>query len=201
MNFRPAISCLAALSISLLPAAAYAQSVNVTRSILQDQPYTIIYPDFMIPSGGASEPLSLTHPSVPLQCDITIVPVEDTTWSADSALANLDDGEVAASWAKTFPGFTLNSKSTTPYQSGAALLYDGQSTDSPMGIPLTIVHTETVDSGRGYTLDCLFATEVTQQARPIVDFIIANFSTRSDAECCVGAEAAPVATETPAPTQ
>lgn len=201
MNFRPAISCLAALSMGLLPAAAYAQSVNVTRSILQDQPYTIIYPDFMIPSGGATEPLSLTHPSVPLQCDITIVPVEDTTWSADSALASLDDGEVAASWARTFPGFTLSSKSTTPYQSGAALLYDGQSTDSPMGIPLTIVHTETVDSGRGYTLDCLFATEVTQQARPIVDFIIGNFSTRSDAECCVGAEAAPVATETPAPTQ
>jgi hypothetical protein len=70
-----------------------------------------------------------------------------------------------------------------------------------MGIPLTIVHTEAVDAGRGYTLDCLFATEIAAQARPIVDFIIANFSTRSDAECCVGAEAKSVETAPIAPTQ
>lgn len=201
MNFRPAISGLAALTMGLLPAAAYAQSVNVTRSILQDQPYTVIYPDVMVPSGGATEPLNLTHPSVPLQCDLTIVPVQDTDWTAQSALASLNDSEVASSWAKTFPGFTLGTKTTTPYQSGPALLYDGQSTDSPMGIPLTIVHTEAVDAGRGYTLDCLFATEIAAQARPIVDFIIANFSTRSDAECCVGAEAKSVETAPIAPTQ
>ena len=65
------------------------------------------------------------------------------------------------------------------------MIYEGTSTDSPMGIPLTIVHTETVSDGLGYALDCLFDTTQAEQARPIVDFIIANFSTSAEAECCV----------------
>ena len=188
MKFRPAIGCVAAISMGLVPGAAFAQSVNLTRSILPDQPYTLIYPDTMIASGGATGPLTINHPNAPLQCDLTIVPVEDTGWTAESALASLVDDDVVASWAETFPGFELGAKATTAYQSGAALIYEGTSTDSPMGVPLTIVHTETVDNGRGYALDCLFATEVAPQARPIVDFIIANFSTRADAECCIGVE-------------
>jgi len=198
MNLKPAIGALAALSLSLASGATYAQSVNVTRSILQDQPYTLIYPETMIASGGAGEPLTINHPDAPLQCDLTVVAVEDTGWTAENALASLDDGEVTAGWAQTFPGFTLGFKGTTAYQGNTALIYDGTSTDSPMGQPLTLVHTETVDTGRGYALDCLFATAVTAQARPIVDFIIANFSTRADAECCIGAVAEPSATD-PAP--
>ena len=31
--------------------------------------------------------------------------------------------------------------------------------------------------GNGYTLDCFYATEMAAEARPIVDSIIANFST------------------------
>lgn len=187
MNLRPAIGGLVALSLGLLPAVALAQSVNVSRSILANQPYTLIYPDTMIASGEAGGTVTINHPNAPLQCDLTIVPVEDTEWTAEGALASLDDGEVTASWAETFAGFTLGTKATTAYQSGTALIYEGTSTDSPMGVPLTIVHTETVDAGRGYTLDCLFATDVAAQARPIVNFIVANFSTRSDAECCIGA--------------
>lgn len=188
MNLRPAIGCIAAVSIVLLPGAALAQSVSVTRSILPDQPYTLIYPDPMTASGGIDGPLTINHPNAPLQCDLTIVPVDDTAWTPETALASLDDAEVVASWSETFPGFALGSKATTAYQSNTALIYDGTSTDSPMGVPLTIVHTETVANGRGYALDCLFATEVAAQARPMVDFIIANFSTRADAECCIGAE-------------
>lgn len=188
MKFRPAIGCLAAISMGLVPGVALAQSVNLTRSILPDQPYTLIYPDTMIASGGATGPLTINHPNAPLQCDLTIVPVEDTGWTADGALASLVDDEIVASWSETFPGFELGTKATTAYQSGAALIYEGTSTDSPMGVPLTIVHTETVDNGRGYALDCLFATEFAAQARPIVSFIIANFSTRADAECCIGVE-------------
>jgi hypothetical protein len=190
MTIRRAILCLSSSAL-LLSAPAQAQSVNVTRSILPDQPYTLIYPDKMIATGGVDAPLTINHPDAPLQCSMTIVPVEDTGWTPQGALEALDDADITAQWTETFPGFTLGAKGTTQYQSGPALIYDGQSTDSPMGVPLTIVHTETVDNGRGYVLDCLFATEVADQARPLVDFIVANFSTRSDAECCIGAEVVP----------
>ena len=184
-------TCLLAAA-ALLPVTAYAQSVSLTRSILPDQPYTVIYPEVMTASGGGPDPLTINHPDAPLQCDIEVVPaVTDTGWTPDGALAAFDEQAVTASWSATFPGFAISTKGTTAYQSGPALIYDGQSTDSPMGVPLTIVHTETVDSGRGYVLDCLFATDVAERARPIVDFIIANFSTKADAECCIGAVAAP----------
>jgi hypothetical protein len=195
MNFRPAIGLAAALSLVLVPGTAFAQSVNVTRSILPDQPYTLIYPDTMVASGGGGDPLIINHSNAPLQCDLTVVAVEDTGWTPESALASLVDADVVASWSETFPGFAIGTKATTAYQSNTALIYDGTSTDSPMGMPLTIVHTETVDDGLGYALDCLFATAEAAQARPIVDFIIANFSTRADAECCIGA----VVAEEPAP--
>lgn len=190
-------TCL--FAAALLPATAFAQSVSLTRSILPDQPYTLIYPEAMTASGGGADPLTINHPDAPLQCDLEIVPVEDTGWTADGALSALNDTEVAAGWTQTFPGFTVATKGTTAYQSGPALIYDGQSTNSPMGVPLTIVHTETVDSGRGYSLDCLFATSVAAQARPIVDFIIANFSTKADAECCIGAVAEPTTDPAPLP--
>ncbi|HTN63683.1 MAG TPA: hypothetical protein VL147_19370 [Devosia sp.] len=185
-------ACLLA-SATLLPVTAYAQSsVSVTRSILPDQPYTLIYPDIMTASGGGADPLTINHPDAPLQCDVEVVPVvADSTWTPDSALASFDDTAVAASWTESFPGFTVAAKGKIAYQSGPALIYDGQSTNSPMGVPLTIVHTETVDAARGYVLDCLFATSVAEQVRPIVDFIIANFSTKADAECCIGAVVAP----------
>lgn len=198
MHSRPTVLCVAALSLALFPATAFAQSVNVTRSILQDQPYTLIYPDTMVASGGADEPLTINNPNAPLQCDLTVEPVKDTSWTAENALASLNDAEVTASWLPTFPGFTLGEKSITQYQSGPALLYVGTSTDSPLGVALTIVHTETVSNARGYVLDCLFSTDVAANARPIVNFIIANFSTRADAECCRGVEVVP---DEPTPAQ
>jgi hypothetical protein len=201
MNLRSAFGYTLGLAAGLLPAIAMAQSVSVTRSVLLDQPYTLIYPEEMVASGGVDEPVTVNHPNAPLQCSLTIVPAEDAAWSAEDALAALDDAEVTAAWAEAFPGFTLGTKAVTAYQSGPALFYDATTTDSPMGVPLTIVHTEAVDSGRGYVLDCLFATAEAGGARPIVDFIIANFSTRSDAECCIGATAEPTATDPAAPQQ
>lgn len=201
MNTRWALAPCLLAAAALLPVGAYAQSdVTVTRSILPDQPYTLIYPAVMTATGGAADPLTINHPDAPLQCSVTIVPaVTDTNWTPDSALADFDDAKVAATWTESFPGFTVASKGTTAYQSGPALIYEGQSTNSPMGVPLTIMHTETVDGGRGYVLDCLFATEVAEKARPIASFIIANFSTKADAECCVGAEVAPEPTAPAAP--
>ena len=185
------VATLATLGLVFAPSLAAAQSVNVTRSILPTMPYTVIYPDIMVASGGGADPLTINHPEAPLQCDLTVVPVEDTGWTAAAALTALDDNEVAAAWSGIMPGFTLGAKGTTPYQDATALIYDGTSPASSMGVPLTVVHTETVSNGRGYVLDCLYATAGAEQARPIVDFIIANFATRSDADCCIGAEVAP----------
>ena len=49
------------------------------------------------------------------------------------------------------------------------------------------MHTEAVDEGRGYLFDCMYGVEFEAQLRPVVDFIFANFSTRADADCCIGA--------------
>lgn len=185
MTIRPIMGSLLLLSMVLAPGAALAQSITVTHSILPDQPFTLIYPDVMEASGGVDKPLVINHTNAPLQCTMTYVPVEETDWTPQSALASLVDAEVEADWRKTFPGFKLTARGTTAYQSDSALIYEGTSTDSPMGIPLTIVHTETVSDGLGYALDCLFDTTQAEQARPIVDFIIANFSTSAEAECCV----------------
>lgn len=187
MNRTWAIAALAGLSMGLSPAMAMAQSVNISRSILANEPYTLIYPEAMVATGGAGESVTINHPNAPLQCDLSVVPVEDADWSADAALAALDPVAITEGWSDTLPGFTLGASSTTAFQDATALLYDGTSTDSPMGMPLTLVHAETVADGRGYALNCLYATEVAEQARPIVDFIVANFATRSDAECCIGA--------------
>lgn len=188
---QAAVAGLAVLSLVFSPALALAQSVNVTRSVLPTQPYTLIFPEPMVASGGGEDPITINHPEAPLQCDMRVVPVEDTSWTAENALGALDDTDVAASWAEIMPGFVLNSKGTTPYQNATALIYDGSSPESAMGVPLTVVHTETVANGRGYVLDCLYATDQAEQARPIVDFIIANFATSSDADCCIGATVAP----------
>lgn len=185
MNSSRLIACLAACA-ALLPTAVMAQNVNVTSSSAEAEPYTLIYPEGMVVSGGEGQPVIINHPDIPLQCELSIVPVEDAAWTADSALASLDDAGVAAGWSENFPGFTLGTKAVAAYQSGPALVYDGQSLGSPSGSPLAIVHSEAVDTGRGYVLDCFYAPTAAPVLRPVVDFIIANFSTRPDAQCCQG---------------
>ena len=194
-----AVAALAVLALVLSPSLAAAQSLVVIRSVLPTLPYTLIFPEPMVAVGGGEDPVTINHPEAPLQCDMSVVPVEDTGWTAEAALGALSEEEVAASWAEIMPGFVMGARGTTAYQDATALIYDGSSPESAMGVPLTVVHTETVSNGRGYVLDCLYATAQAEQARPIVDFIIANFATRSDAECCIGATLAP--TEEPVPAQ
>lgn len=180
MRFGPAI--VGFLALSLLPVAVLAQEAGVSGSPLPDQPYTLFYPDVMATSGEPGGPLTINHPTLPLQCVLTVVPVEDSDWTAEGALAALDATAVAAGWSQTFPGFTLGNSLVTRYQSNPALQYEGSSTGSDQGGPITLVHTETVHAGNGYTLDCFYATEMAAEARPIVDSIIANFSTAQDAQ-------------------
>lgn len=181
MKFAPAIGGLLALSLSLMPVAASAQGLASEGSPLPDQPYTLIYPDVMTTSGEVGGPLTINHPTLPLQCVLTVVPVDDTGWTPEGALAALDPATVAAGWNQTFPGFTLGSSEISRYQSNPALQYEGATPATEQGA-ITLVHTETVDAGNGYTLDCFYATEVAAEARPVVDAIIANFSTRQDAQ-------------------
>ena len=181
MRFSPASGGILALSLCLLPVAAHAQNAGISGSPLPDQPYTLIYPDVMVTSGTPGGPLTINHPGLPLHCVLTVVPVEDTGWTAEGALAALDPATVASGWNQTFPGFTLGASLVTNYQSNPALQYEGTSTGGEQG-PITLVHTETVDGDNGYTLDCFYATEMAAEARPVVDAIIANFSTEQDAQ-------------------
>lgn len=181
MKFAPAIGLLA-LSLSLLPVVAHAQEAGITGSPLPDQPYTLIYPAVMVENPGEiGGPVTINHPEMPLQCILAVIPVEDLEWSAENALATLDATSVAEGWNDTLPGFTLGSSLVTNYQSNPALQYEGASTGGEAG-PVTLVHTETVAEGNGYTLDCFYPSEVAATARPIVDAIISNFSTLQDAQ-------------------
>ncbi|SEP97491.1 hypothetical protein SAMN05428969_1363 [Devosia sp. YR412] len=183
MKFAPAFGGLLALAISIAPVAAFAQEVGISGSPLPDQPYTLIYPQVMVSGGGeVGGPLTINHPTMPLQCVLAVIPVEDTSWTAEGALASLDATAVAEGWNDTLPGFTLGASVVTSYQSNPALQYEGASAGTGEAGPVTLVHTETVDAGNGYTLDCFFPTEVAADARPIVDAIIANFSTQQDAQ-------------------
>lgn len=181
---RATTGLLAALTLALAMTPAAAQSINVSRSILADRPYTVIYPEVLslMPGGNADEVLLLNHPDVPLQCSLAIVDVEEEQWSAEAAVAALDDAALEALWSADFPGFTLRAKGVTQYQSGPALIYEGASESSPFGLPLEVVHTETVVGNLGYVLECLFAAELAEELRPLVDFVVANFSTRSDGQ-------------------
>jgi hypothetical protein len=181
MKFGSAIGGLVALSLSLLPVAALAQTAGVSGSPLPDQPYTLFYPEVMVTSGEPGGPLTINHPTLPLQCVLTVVPVEDSGWTAEGALAALDATAVATGWSESFPNFTLGESRITNYQSNPALQYEGTS-EGPQGGSITLVHTETVDTGNGYTLDCFYASEMAADARPVVDAIIANFSTEQDAQ-------------------
>jgi hypothetical protein len=181
MRFAPATSSLMVLLLSLMPATAWAQNLTAEGSPLPDQPYTLIFPDVMTTSGEPGGPLTINHPTLPLQCILTVVPVDDTSWTPESALAALDPVTVAAGWNETFPGFTLGASRITNYQSNPALQYEGSTPASEPGA-ITLVHTETVDGGNGYTLDCFYGTELAGDVRPLVDAIVANFSTRQDAQ-------------------
>lgn len=187
MNSKRILAIVVSVSTAALPATSFAQNLNITRSILPDQPYTLIYPEVMVASGPPGGPITINHPNAPLQCDLTIVPAEDPNWSAETAVSSIDRDAVTAAWAETFPGFALGETGTKTYQDATALYYEGTSESSSMDVPVTLVHSETVRENRGYALDCIYATSVAEQVRPAVEFMIANFSTRSDADCCVGA--------------
>ncbi len=183
---------LLAAACSLVAAQEQA-TVTIDRGLTEDRPYTLIYPDVLssIDDGSPVTIATLRHPDAPLQCDAMIADGAPAGWVAETAVEALDVAGTEQTWVTDFPGFVITNKALANFQSGPALLYEGESTDSPLDLPLHIVHAEAVDSGRTYVLECLVEKSVAEGARPLIDFLIANFSTRSDGECCVDPGKAP----------
>lgn len=161
--------------------------VVIDRGLTADLPYTAIYPSVLrsIDDGNPATILTLQHPEAPLQCDAFAVEGGGAGWTAEEALRKLDVRGIEATWIPDFPGFKVVAQSVTQFASGPALLYEGESDNSPLGVPLRIIHAETVDAGRTYAVECLMGKSIAAEAKPLVDFVIANFSTRSDGECCI----------------
>jgi len=178
------------LVLAFLGGEALAQDqaqVVIDRGLTDDLPYTAIYPNILrsVDDGSPATILTLQHPDAPLQCDVFAVAGAEAGWSAETALDKLDVKGIEASWVADFPGFRVVAKNIVGFASGPALLYEGESDNSPLGVPLRIVHAEAVAGGLTYAIECLMEKAIAGEARPLVDFIIANFSTRSDGECCI----------------
>jgi hypothetical protein len=186
-TIRFALSAGAALALACGPVTAQQIQVVIDRSLTDDPPYTAIYPEVMqtADDGNPQTILTLRHPDAPLQCDVLVLPEAPEGWTADGALATFDAARVEAAWSPTFPGFRVTGQSVTRFASGPALLYEGTSDGSPFNVPVATVHAEAVENGRTYAVTCLAAIDVVAQARPVVDFIIANFSTNSEGQCCI----------------
>jgi hypothetical protein len=168
------------------PALAQNQMI-IDRGLTEDLPYTVIYPDVLqaTDDGNPETVITLRHPDAALQCDAFVVPGAGEGWSAQAALDSLDVDSIESSWRTAFNGFTITGQGLTNFSSGPALLYEALSDGSPLGVPVSVIHAEAVDGGRTYAIECVLDRTVAADARPMIDFLIANFSTRSDGQCCV----------------
>jgi hypothetical protein len=191
LNIARGFALASAFCILLAPVVAQDQmQVVIDRSLTEEIPYTLIYPSVMpsIDDGSTDTILTISRPDIFAQCDLIAVPDADAAWSAQAALEKLDVAGIESNWTPAFPGFRITDQAVNRIASGDALVYRGSSASSPLSIPANVVHVEVVDSGRRYTLDCVYDQAFDADTRPVIDFIIANFSTRSDGECCVGVD-------------
>jgi hypothetical protein len=176
------------------PAAAYAQdqtttevTINASRGISAERPYTLFYPAPMqiVEDGEDVTVATLEYPGTALHCDAMVGDGGAADWAADIAAETLDHAGTEADWVEQFPGFKIAEVSTVEMQSGPALYYRGASGNSPLGVPATVFHAEAVDGGRTYIYECVADSAIAAEATGLVTFLFANFSTRSDGECCV----------------
>ena len=186
----------------ILPTAALAQeatgdtvevTVQVSRGLTPERPYTVIYPNNLqlVEDGDDITVATLEFPGAPFQCDAMVAEGGAADWTADAAVTGLDRAGTEAGWIEQFPGFAISTVETVAFQSGPALFYQGASTTSPLGGPATIFHAEAVDAGRTYIYECLADTAIPGEAKALVNFLFANFSTRADGECCTDPAAKP----------
>ncbi|HZP21025.1 MAG TPA: hypothetical protein VFB16_12560 [Bauldia sp.] len=159
---------------------------EVAHSLRPDQPFTVIYPDFMVRGATLSgSAFHLDYPGHPLQCEVLVRPDTEAGWTAEHALSSFDVASAEAMWRETFPRFEARQKGLTSFQSGPAFLYWGETGENPSGVPLNIYRAEAVDAGRLYVVECFVPTANAAELLNLVTFLIRNFSTRPDAECCI----------------
>lgn len=183
------ITLFAALILAATPPVIAQDQVemNVVQGSTPERPFTLIYPSVFesVDDGSEVTVITLRHPDAVMQCDAMVQDGAGSDWSAEDALKSLDVSGITSTWAPDFPGFKVTGQTVTQFQSGPALMFEGESDNSPLGVPLKIIHAEATDGGRYYALECLVERGAANDARPMIDFLIANFSTRSDGTCCV----------------
>jgi hypothetical protein len=169
------------------PAPTTEVTITATRSLDPALPYTLFYPApmLLVEDGEDYTIATLEYPGTALHCDAMIGQGGAPDWSAETAAATLDRAGTEAAWLEQFPGFAISTVETVNMQSGPAMFYEGASQNSPFGVPTTIFHAEAVDGGRTYIYECLADTTIAPGVKGLVNFLFANFSTRSDGECCV----------------
>jgi hypothetical protein len=187
---RPARQLASVLFVLGFVAPAYAQDVQIMRSVGEtaELPYSVFYPSVLqaIDDGNPQTVVTLAPQSEKfMQCNVFVVPASGEPWTAEGALSSLDAAGIESAWAPDFPGFKLSGQSLASFSSGPALRYEGKSDNSPMSVPISVIHAEAVDGGRTYAVECLYDTSIDADARPVADFLIANFSTNSDGQCCI----------------
>ncbi|MGV3650177.1 MAG: hypothetical protein ACO1OK_02035 [Devosia sp.] len=168
------------------PVLAQDVTVNIDRGVLETRPFTAIYPQSFqqVDDGNAVTVLTLQHNEAPIQCDVLIADGQTEGWTAESALSSFDRGAVETTWREQFPDFAVTESGTRDFQSGPALYYEGEAQQSPLGFPVRIAHAEAADQGRTYIFECLMDLAIAEESETAIAFMIANFSTRADAECC-----------------
>ncbi|HEY9010242.1 MAG TPA: hypothetical protein VIN06_04445 [Devosia sp.] len=182
------VALAATLAMAAAPVLAQEQvQMVIDRGATPERPYTLVYPEILQPVDDGSDVTvqTLRHPDAVMQCDAMIQDGAGSDWSAESAVENLDVKGITSTWSPDFPGFKVTGHRLTNFQSGPALMFEAESDSSPLGVPLKIVHAEATDNGRFYALECLVERDAANDARPMIDFLIANFSTRSDGGCCI----------------
>jgi hypothetical protein len=183
------ITLFAALALAATPPVIAQDQVemNVIQGSTPERPFTLIYPSVFesVDDGSDVTVITLRHPDAVMQCDAMVQDGAGANWSADEALKTLDVNGITSTWTPDFPGFKVTGQGVTQFQSGPALIFEGEADSSPLGVPLKIIHAEATDGGRFYALECLVERGAANDARPMIDFLIANFSTRSDGTCCV----------------
>ena len=85
----PARGCAVFVAVVGLTAPAIGQNqMVIDRGLLDDLPYTVIYPDMLrvIDDGSPETIVTLEHPDAFLRCDVFAVQGGEDGWTAESAL-------------------------------------------------------------------------------------------------------------------
>lgn len=184
-----AFSSLAVLLLAIQPDLALGQqevAVNIDRGVIETRPFTAIYPQSFqqVDDGNEVSVLTLQHAQAAIQCDVLVADGQAEGWTAETALSGFDRAAVETTWRADFPDFTITNQGLVDFQSGPALYYEGEAQEGPLGFPVKVMHAEAADQGRTYIYECIMDLALAAEAAPTIAFMLANFSTRSDAECC-----------------